>query len=178
MVWSAPLNLTFVPSADSLSFAGLSPTETSLPLAPHPGAFGVARKNHIHEGVDLYCAEGTPVYAVEPGRVVAVVPFTGTIAGSDWWHDTYAVLVEGETGVVVYGEITPGRVTGENIAAGDCIGHVKQVLKNDKGRPMAMLHLELYDHGTRDAVEWKNDTPRPRGLRDPTPYLLNIGQIS
>jgi hypothetical protein len=36
-----------------------------------------------------------------------------------------------------------------------------------------MLHLELYRHGTRAAVWWRLDEPRPANLLDPTPYLLN-----
>lgn len=147
---------------------------TGVPLAPHPGAFGVERKNHTHEGVDLYCPEGTLVDAVEEGTVVAVIPFTGALATppSPWWHDTWAVLVEGPSGVVVYGEIRPAVKVGDPIKAGWTIGWVKQVLKEDKGRPMSMLHLELHRSGTRDAYAWEDE--RPESLLDPTPFLLEI----
>ena len=94
MNWHPPISLALVPSDDSLSFKAMKPGETALPLPPHPGAFGVARAYHVHEGVDLYCAAGTPVQAVEAGTVVAIIPFTGPKAKSDWWHDTDAVLVE------------------------------------------------------------------------------------
>lgn len=111
---------------DGESFRDMPDGVTGLPLGQHPGAFGVRRANHIHEGVDLYCPEGTPVSAVEDGLVVAVIDFTGENAEppSPWWHNTKAVLVEGETGVVVYGEILLGYDywPGDLIKAGDLIG--------------------------------------------------------
>lgn len=169
--WQSPLRLKLVPTQDSLSFKGMKAGETGLPIAPHPGAFGVRRKHHVHEGVDLYCDAGTPVHAVEDGIVAAVIPFTGPQAGMDWWEDTDAVLVEGESGVVVYGEITPAVAAQQKVNAGDIVGHVKTVLKKDKGRPMSMLHLELHDHGARDAPEWKAGGEKPKTLRDPTEFL-------
>jgi len=172
MSWHPPIALHLVPSDDSLSFQRMQPHETALPLPPHPGAFGVARKNHIHEGVDLYCAEGTPVQAVEAGTVVAIIPFTGPKAGSDWWHDTEAVLIEGASGVVLYGEIIPKDLSvGDTVSRGARLGHVKQVLKTDKGRPMSMLHLEFHAAGTRDAYEWTAAGGKPPSLQDPTPFL-------
>jgi murein DD-endopeptidase MepM/ murein hydrolase activator NlpD len=150
--------------------------ETGLPFGNHPGAFGFVRKNHIHEGVDLYCKEGTEVSAVEDGVIVAVIDFTGgnAVPPSPWWHDTKAILVEGESGVVVYGEINPAFVfwPGDQIFAGELIGHVTPVLKKDKGRPMTMLHIELHRPGTRDAFEWPVEGPRPASLLDPTPRLM------
>lgn len=172
MNWHPPINLALVPTDDSLSFGTMKAGETGLPLPPHPGAFGVERAHHVHEGVDLYCAEGTPVQAVEAGMIVAIIPFTGAKAGSDWWHDTDAMLVEGASGVVLYGEIlTAGRQAGEAVRRGEVLGKVKQVLKTDKGRPMSMLHLELHDAGTREAYEWTAANGKPASLRDPTPFL-------
>ncbi len=172
MNWHPPINLALVPSDDSLSFKGMKSGETALPLPPHPGAFGVARAHHVHEGVDLYCAEGTDVQAVEAGKIVAIIPFTGPKAGSDWWHDTDAVLVEGASGVVLYGEILPaGKQVGDTVARGEVLGQVKQVLKVDKGRPMSMLHLEFHAAGTKDAYEWTAEKGKPPSLRNPTPFL-------
>ena len=175
-VWQNPLPLRLVLSGDSESFRSLPPDTTALPLAPHPGAYGVQRKNHVHEGIDLYCPAGTKVQAVEAGRVVALIPFTGAQAGSDWWENTDAVLVEGESGVVVYGEIAPACKTGDWLAAGDTVGHVVTVLKKDKGRPMAMLHLELHAHGAREAPEWPSPDKKPATLRDPTPFLKQVAE--
>lgn len=176
IVWKNPIPLRLMTSADSESFRGMPDGATALPIAPHPGAYGVQRKNHVHEGIDLYCPPGTPVQAVEAGQVVAIFPFTGAKAGSDWWEDTDAVLVEGASGVVVYGEIAPVCTVGQNVAAGDTLGHVVTVLKKDKGRPMAMLHLELHDHGAREAPEWPHMDKKPKSLRDPTPYLKQVAE--
>lgn len=181
MAWKNPIPLTLVRDEDPVGFRDHPEGTTGLPMGDrHPGAFGYERANHIHEGVDLYCPEGTPVAAVEDGVVVAVIPFTGLSAEppSPWWHDTQAVLVEGESGVVVYGEVGVGTGIreGVRVAAGETIGHVRQVLVKPKSppRPMSMLHLELHRHGTRDAYEWTRETGRPESLLDPTQHLSEI----
>jgi len=61
----------------------------------HPGTFGAIRKFDIHTGVDLYCDHGTKVYSIEPGLVISVENFTGSLAESPWWNDTQAVLIKG-----------------------------------------------------------------------------------
>jgi hypothetical protein len=76
-------------------------------LPDTPGRFGAVRKHDVHTGVDLYCAVSTKVVAVEAGEVVVIEPFTGPDAASPWWLSTEAVLVEGASGVVVYGEVHP-----------------------------------------------------------------------
>jgi acyl carrier protein phosphodiesterase len=85
----------------------LWPLRGATPATPvtGPGKFGAVRKHDVHTGVDLYCAEGQPVQAVEAGTVVAILDFTGPKAGSRWWRDTRAVMVEGAEHVVLYGEI-------------------------------------------------------------------------
>lgn len=130
------------------------------------------RRFHTHEGIDLYAPEGTTVLAVESGIVRAVKQFTGPELGQDWWLPTYGVWVEGPTGVVLYGEITPGVAVGQQVRAGDVIGAVTRVLPVDKGRPTSMLHLELHAFGSTDAPEWLDHEKRPAVLRDPTLYLL------
>lgn len=182
MNWTSPISLRLVPETESEGFRGRAEGETGLPMGPeHPGAYGTVRRNHVHEGVDLYCPDGTPVFAVEDGTVVAVIAFTGPDAEppSPWWHDTHAILIEGESGVVVYGEvgIGTGIREGLRVQAGEPIGHVRQVLTKDKGRPMSMLHIELHSHGTRDAYEWTLESGRPESLRDPTPFLLETIQL-
>ncbi|KVP17147.1 hypothetical protein WJ84_02385 [Burkholderia ubonensis] len=172
MSWLSPLPLELVPTPDGDSFATMPAGSTGLPLAPHPGAFGVRRAKHTHEGVDLYAPHGTPVFAVEDGEVVAVKPFTGPHAGLPWWLDTWAVFVEGPSGVVVYGEIAPAVAEGEKVCAGQTLGTITTVLAKDKGRPRAMLHLELHTPGSRVAPEWLEHDQRPAVLCDPTPYLL------
>jgi hypothetical protein len=87
--------------------------------------------------------------------------------------DTEAVFVEGASGVVVYGEIIPAVQHGAMVRAGDLIGHVTTVLRKDKGRPMAMLHLEMHQPDSRRSPEWLIHNEKPEVLRDPTLYLLH-----
>jgi murein DD-endopeptidase MepM/ murein hydrolase activator NlpD len=130
------------------------------------------RKHDVHLGVDLYAPEGHPVVAMEDGEVVAVVDFTGPDAGCDWWLPTRAVLVEGASGVLLYGEVIEAVPVGTRVTEGDVVGHVKRVLRHDKGRPTAMLHLELYTSGTRNCCELQErDIPFPDNILDPTPLL-------
>ncbi|HUU59552.1 MAG TPA: hypothetical protein VMZ50_08415 [Phycisphaerae bacterium] len=135
------------------------------------GAFGAARRHDVHTGVDLHCPEDALVTSVEPGVVVAVEDFTGPDAGSPWWLPTKAVLVEGDSGVVVYGEVTPLLAEGSRIGVGIPVGYVRRVLRNDKGRPTAMLHLELMAPGARTTLWWRLGADRPAGLLDPTAML-------
>lgn len=178
--WLSPLPLDLVPTDDTMSFAHMPPGYTGLPMPPHPGAFGVRRRFHVHEGVDLYAPIGMPVTAVEEGVVVAVKPFTGPHAGPSMahWLDTYAIFVEGPSGVVVYGEVAPHIQEGARVVPGTLLGVVVRVLRNDKGRPTSMLHLELHTPGSRQAPEWHLDIEKPAVLRDPTPYLLGANRFT
>lgn len=150
--------------------------ESMIPTGNHPGAFGVKRKNHIHEGVDLYAPHGAHVRNMRHGTVVNIIEdFTGPGCGMPWWNKTSALVVEDAEGVWIYGEITiaNGIKVGDVLAPGHHIGFIEQVLKVDKGRPMAMLHLERYTKGTTDSVGlWKLDMDQPDNLLDPTPLLL------
>ena len=168
-----PIPFNFVVTPDSLSFRNFPDGVTGIPVAPHPGAFGVQRKFHTHEGIDLYCPSGTPVYAMESGVVVAVVPFTGPKANFPHWHDTNAVFVEDHDGVWVYGEIQDVVSLHQTVQAGDLLGHVIQVLRNDKGRPMSMLHLERHVQGSRYSPAWNVGEDQPSHLLDPTERLIH-----
>lgn len=171
--WCFPLQKSVIgATANSNSFQSLEYFEVEIPIGQHVGAFAVKRKHHIHEGIDLYCQEGDEVIAVEDGIVVAIEDFTGPKAGYPWWLDTQACLVEGATGVVVYGEIETNLEVGTEVKRGQHIGQVKRVLAQDKGRPRDMLHLELHKHGTRQSFEWATDQEKPESLLDPTPFIL------
>jgi len=175
--------------AESLSddltwlFPLVSENCSGIPIGSHPGSFGARRRKDVHTGVDLYCKEGTPVYAVESGRVVGYEHFTGEVVGSPWWNDTDAVLIEGASGVVCYGEIKPDIVSpkiGNIVRRGSIIGRVIPVVKEGRERPdvpghsRSMLHLELYKHG-RSVVssEWGLDKVIHDYLIDPTGKLLS-----
>ncbi len=166
-------------SADSMHFQQIDlRSEVIVPIPKHVGAFGVTRRFHVHEGVDLYCHDGDPVVCVEAGIVRCITPFTGAHAGSDWWNDTFAVIVEGEHGLINYGEIKPHPQLreGDRVQAGDRIGDILQVLRVDKGRPQSMLHVELYSPGPIDLATWKPNRPRPPRLLDPTSLLVQAGE--
>ena len=153
----------------------LKRTHPRLPDPGEPGAFGSVRKHDIHTGIDIYCDDGSYVFAIEEGRVVALEKFTGEHADSPWWNNTWALLVEGKSGVIVYGEIIPRwhiTTPGMYIGHGEMIGQVKRVLKEDKGvTPTSMLHFELLKSGTTATGWWHHGETQPEYMLDPTALL-------
>ena len=152
-----------------------------IPILPHPGAFAKIRKNHIHEGIDLYCNEYEPIYNIEKGIIVNILPFTGEMTNTPWWNNTWCVLIAGKSGVINYGEILPSTnlKIGSTIQKGEYVGKVLTVLKKDKGRPRNMLHLELYTHYTTKNIHiWNLQEEKPQQLLDPTPLLFKIYHLS
>jgi hypothetical protein len=149
-----------------------------IPCGDHAGAFGAVRKHDIHTGVDLYAPHGTPVFAMEPGVVVALIyDFTGEWAGSPWWNSTGAVMVEDGSGVWLYGEIQPSEAlkVGMKVDCADTLGYVQTVLKVDKGAPMSMLHVERYTRGSSAPINvWSLGMLKPEKLIDPTGMLAGI----
>ncbi len=152
-----------------------------IPILPHPGAFSKVRKNHVHEGVDLYCRYLEPVYSMAEGEIVAIQQFTGHCMNSPWWNDTYCVMVkslsEDFSICINYGEIMPlpSLSIGHKVTSSQLIGHVIPVLKKDKGRPMNMLHLEFYHHDVSKPIyQWKIGEAKPMQLLDPTQTLLSF----
>lgn len=148
----------------------------------HPGKFGFRRKfDYHHTGIDLYAKEGDPVLAVEDGIVVAIENFTGPMNGTPWWNDTWAILVEGPSGVVVYGEVLqhPDIDVGVTVTKGQEIGSVLTVLKElvtkdwIPGHSRSMLHLELHQNGTRATSWWKVGELQPPTVLNPTSLLIN-----
>lgn len=148
-----------------------------IPQANHPGSFGFKRKHDIHTGVDLYTEGYSLVYAVEDGEVVAVEDYTGPTADSPWWLPTKAILVEGESGVVCYGEVEPKKTLKKNVVKGQCIAEIRPVLPPSKQRSdikdhsRFMLHMELYKQGTTESVWWYHNQEKPENLLDPTDLL-------
>lgn len=150
-----------------------------IPLLPHAGAFGAKRKYDIHTGVDLYCQDGTEVKSIANGEIVLMGQFTGQAVFSPWWDDTYYVMVDHGFAVIVYGEvkksILPRIAVGQRIREGQYLGSVARVLKNDKGLPTTMLHLECYEAEYRgEPVYWGLNQPMPHQLLDPTPLLKEL----
>ena len=150
------------------------PLATGIPMFPdEPGEFGAIRKHDVHTGVDLYCEPETVVVAVEPGEVISIEDFTGPLSDppSPWWNDTKSILVRGESGVVVYGEVSPMVAEGDKVEQGQKIAYVIPVLKKDKGRPRHMLHFEYHSHEADESAWWYLDEPQPATLRNPTRKL-------
>ena len=98
------------------------------------GMFGAERKHDIHTGIDLYTMKNSPVFAMEDATVVAVEDFTGP-PESPWWLPTKAVLAEGHSGTILYGEIEPLVKVGDKITKDQIIGKVLPVLPENKVRP-------------------------------------------
>jgi len=188
--WHWPIAINPIGStSDSYSYLHIDISqEMELPLYPHVGAFGAKRRHDTHRGVDLYAPVGTGVFAVEGGFIIPTKgfrPWTGKIADCEWWEDTWALIVEGKSGMVVYGEIqieesimkTREEILNKGIGdpriyieKGVKLGTVLRVLKKDKGRPTSMLHLELRKPGFYRNID-KQWTEVPEGIIDPTPYL-------
>lgn len=157
-----------------------------IPINSHPGAFGVARKFNFHEGIDLYGHKGQQVYAIEPGEVISVAPFTGPSAQHDWWLDTEAVLVKNDSGTYwVYGEVDSQVKVGDRVKQGTVVGEITPVLPPHKHRPdipghsVNMLHLEKWSSAYNPDegwAAWKTREARPPWLADPTPDLIAILQ--
>lgn len=148
--------------------------EKKIPEYTHQGGFGVKRAFDTHTGVDIYCENNQPVVACEDGEVIEIENFTGKSAtpSTPWWNDTYAVIIKGESGHILYGEILISNLyIGKKIKAGDLIGTVTTVLKKNKGLPMNMLHLELYNENFKESVVWNFGENQPNTLLDPTEFL-------
>jgi len=153
-----------------------------IPVNGHQGAFLTKRKYHTHTGVDLYCEDGQFVNAVEPGVVVGIEDFTGNSQQTPWWNDTQCILIEGATGVICYGEVSPSQFIsiGQSVLKNQYIGKVVRVLKEGKERPdieghsTSMLHMEIYKHGIYRAFEEVGDNKSNwNDLIDPTPFLMS-----
>ena len=178
MITRMPLNrCMWQATADSNSFSYIDYLAVGeIPVGPHCGAFGHVRTNHTHEGIDLYGNTDDTVYSMNDGVVIWINPLTGEQVGSPWWHNTLAIGVFTGTHTWVYGEVAPLEhiEMGTVVKSGDALAKLVPVLKKDKGRPMTMLHVELYDGYVPDCIRtWPTDAPLPPGnLIDPTPYLL------
>ena len=141
----------------------LPSTNLTLKDIPSQNRFGIERKHDVHTGLDIFADVGEVVTAYEKGVVVNICQFTGINVGSEWWNDTWAVLIEGKSGVILYGEIKVNEElkVGDFVEAGQPIGTVMQVLKVFKNKPMSMLHIELYKHGYKgDGEVWIEERVR------------------
>lgn len=140
----------------------------------HPAGFGAKRPHNRHTGVDLFCDHNQPLAAVEDGFVVAIRDFSKHKTKKPWLNRTRVILIEGFTGVVAYCNVKErnGLKIGQDVKAGEIIGNVIRINKKKKKKDTCMLHLELYEPGTRKRVSWSYQYPKPPQLLDPTPHLV------
>ena len=159
------------------------PLRNTQPAIPNYGAvgdFAFRRSFYYHPGIDLYCPDLEIVQSIEEGTVVHLENFTGPNANppSPWWNETFAIMVEGASGVIGYCELLPfdHLHVGMHVHEGEAIATITPILKKDKGNGTTMLHLEHYLPGTREHVTWYLDTPKPNTLLNPRNLLERIKQ--
>lgn len=141
---------------------------------PYHGRFSAIRKHDIHTGLDLYCEDDSPFYCVEDGIIINIFDFTGETVGSPWWNNTKAILVRCNKYLILYGEIDTDLKVGDEVKQGDRLGIVKRVLKENKGLPMTMLHIEAYELGYNGEGEiWDLDSEKPKSLLNIEHILFN-----
>ena len=141
---------------------------------PPSAEFGAIRKHDIHTGIDLHSPEGSKVFSIEDGEVLKIDCFTGTKAGSPWWEETDYIGVGGNSGYILYGEVSSFVQVGQKVKAGDLIGTVKRVLKKDKGLPVSMLHLEHYAEFVENPFSWEINERQPSKLLNPLGLIKDL----
>jgi len=102
-------------------------------------------RSDLHTGVDIGAPEGTPVYALLPGRVVVAAP-AGTLSG----YGNVVVLQHGPALFSLYAHLSAVHVLeGQSVSSGAELGLVGRTAgtRDDPGRLFevsgAHLHLEL-----------------------------------
>jgi murein DD-endopeptidase MepM/ murein hydrolase activator NlpD len=161
----------------------------TVPSPGDPGSFWEDRDDRRHCGVDIYAPSGSPVHAVEVGRVLD----TGVMTSKDllpYWNTTYYVLIQHGAVIAKYAELRDVTVsTGDEVNGGTIIGLVGTVLDYDaitenapayiqhlgNREAISMLHFELYralpmENAAYLGGNWLGTT-QPDTLLDPTSYL-------
>lgn len=102
-------------------------------------------RSDLHTGVDIGAPEGSPVFAILPGRVVVAAP-TGALSG----YGNVIVLEHGPTFYSLYAHLSVVRVLeGQSVPSGGLLGAVGRTAgtRDDPGKVFdssgAHLHLEL-----------------------------------
>ena len=72
----------------------------------------------------------------------------------------------------LYGEISTSLEVGQYLKAGDLIGNVLEVLKNNKGLPTSMLHFEVYKSLPERPLFWYHNQEKPVILMNPEPFYF------
>ncbi|RMI30617.1 peptidoglycan DD-metalloendopeptidase family protein [Nocardia stercoris] len=143
----------------------LGPIRRTWPLAA--GTFTISdvfgARNGTHLGVDLAGADGTPIYSVADGRVVAA----GPAAGFGNWIVIDSIDVNGRPFSAVYGHEWPSGVrvhVGDQVKAGQQIGNIGSAGQSTGPH----LHFEIVPGGRLtgghqiDPLPWLDGAPTPQ----------------
>ncbi|WP_454196802.1 peptidoglycan DD-metalloendopeptidase family protein [Nocardia sp. Marseille-Q1738] len=144
--------------------AGVGPLRRTLPLAI--GTFTVSdvfgSRGGAHRGVDLAASDGTPIFSVSDGRVVAA----GPASGFGNWIVVDSVDTNGRSYSAVYGHMWDSGVlvrAGDTVTAGQHIGAVGSA--GESSGPH--LHFEIVPGGRFtggrqiDPLPWLDGAPTP-----------------
>ncbi|WP_330229756.1 peptidoglycan DD-metalloendopeptidase family protein [Nocardia sp. NBC_00508] len=144
--------------------AGVGPLRRTLPMAV--GTFTLSdifgSRGGAHRGVDLAAADGTPIFSVSDGRVVAA----GPASGFGNWIVVDSVDTNGRSYSAVYGHMWDSGVlvrAGDTVTAGQHIGAVGSA--GESSGPH--LHFEIVPGGRFtggrqiDPLPWLDGAPTP-----------------
>lgn len=144
--------------------AGAGPLRRTLPMAT--GTFAVSdtfgSRGGAHKGVDLAAPDGTPIFSVSDGRVVAA----GPASGFGNWIVVDSVDTNGRSYSAVYGHMWDSGVlvrAGDTVTAGQHIGAVGSA--GESSGPH--LHFEIVPGGRFtggrqiDPLPWLDGAPTP-----------------
>jgi murein DD-endopeptidase MepM/ murein hydrolase activator NlpD len=168
-----------------------------VPCRGSPGSFAEDRGDRRHCGVDLYATPGSKVVSIEDGIVLEVGTFTSPRI-IPYWNETFYVVVENESGSFAkFAELAEVDVRlGDRLVSGQMLGRVGSVLNPEKigddapayikslkeEGDSSMLHFELYGSRPEFSERYMGGNwfgpGKPRGLLDPTEWLLAISERS
>ncbi|WP_194814053.1 peptidoglycan DD-metalloendopeptidase family protein [Nocardia sp. XZ_19_385] len=144
--------------------AGIGPINRTLPLAT--GTFTVSdtygSRGGDHKGVDMAATDGTPIFSVSDGKVVAA----GPASGFGNWIVVDSIDTNGRGYSAVYGHMWDNGVlvrVGDTVAAGQQIGLVGSA--GESSGPH--LHFEIVPGGRFtggrhiDPLPWLDGAPTP-----------------
>lgn len=155
---AAATTTTAAPSDDSSSTTTTAPPTTTTTAAPPPPASsgrvcpvdGVAtwyddwlapRAGHLHQGVDMLAAKGTPLVAIESG-IIRSLRYNTSIGGNSIW-------LRGDSGDEFYyahlDAHAPGLKVGQRVSVGEFVGTVGTTGNAPSHIPH--LHFEFHPNG-------------------------------
>ena len=131
----------------------------------------------VHVGVDLFADDGDIVYAMEPGTVLATLPY---------YKGLGAVYVLNDSGIIVnYGELRMGSWRTYDIAPGVKVTKGQAIAKvGNADDGSHMLHVETYRPETTveeiraGDLRWIAGEAPPDNILDPTRYLVLARQAT